>query len=40
VLGGMERWIWRLCQDASTYLCTLLGCFGDVPQGSTSGGNS
>jgi hypothetical protein len=25
---------------ASTYMCTLLGCFGDVPQGNTGGGNS
>jgi hypothetical protein len=29
----MPRW------HASTYLCTLLGCYGDVPQGNTGGGN-
>ncbi len=25
---------------AFTYMCTLLGCFGDVPQGNKGGGNS
>ncbi len=33
-LEAMPRW------HASTYLCTLLGCFGDVPQGNTGNGNS
>ncbi len=27
-------------RHAFTYLCTLLGCFRDVPQGNMSGGNS
>ncbi len=33
-LEVMPRW------HAFAYLCTLLGCYGDVPQGNTSGGNS
>jgi len=33
-LKAMPRW------HVSTYLCNLLGCYGDVPQGNTSGGNS
>ncbi len=40
MLGDMERWIWRLCLDAFTYLCNLLGCSKDVPQGNMGGGNS
>jgi hypothetical protein len=33
-LEAIPRW------DASTYVCTLLGYFGDVPQGNTGSGNS
>ncbi len=33
-LEAMPRW------HVSAYLCTLLGCYGDVPQGNMSGGNS
>jgi hypothetical protein len=33
-LEAVLRW------HASSYLCTLSGCFGDVPQGNTSNGNS
>ncbi len=39
------KWHWEVDLEAilgwhaSSYLCTLLGCFGDVPQGNTSNGN-
>ncbi len=33
-LEAIPRW------HASAYLCTLLGYFGDVPQGNTGSGNS